>query len=713
MMAVGASLVASPASAQAANDDATMVETIVVTARKRAENLQEVPVSVTALSGADLERRGVDNAAELQYTVPNLTLSATDDLNPNFIIRGINSGARNVGFESSLGLYVDGVFLGRTSAFTQGVTDIERIEVLRGPQGTLFGKNTTSGAINIVTQRPTESVAGKLFVEAGNYGIRKTEGDLRGPIIEDKLLGKVSFFTSERDGYLKNLRSSGQGPKRLDTEEVWGGRGELLWRASEETEVSLKGDYARNSQNLADGEILVGPGAVAGPRTVDVNRPNRERRTIGGVSLTATHDMDAGQELVWISAYRKLKYGFPSADLDDTPQDLLVTNYLDDLDQYSHEVRLQSSGDGPFTYVAGLYAFRQTGNSARRATFGSDTPFEGVFLGTRTRVKTTSYAAFVNAEYEISEAWSVSGGLRYTREEKTLRFTQDGIPSFGYVDLANVRDKLTDSDLSPTLTLNYKFSDEVFGYARASRGFKSGGWNADFVVAESSAAFRPADIRFGAESMMVYELGLKSILLDGRLRLNVAAFNQSYKDVQVTQFVGGLEGYRTTNAGKARSRGAEADFELVVVPGLTVDGGVGYADAKYTDFRNATDAGDDYTGVSLGGPKFTANVGVQYRHEIGDAGHLLARLDYSYRSAAPAAPDDVESRVPRFAVVDARIGFESRVGWEAYLFAANLLDNDYVINRGTSGDLDAFGLSQINEQYGPPRTYGVRLGYRF
>jgi iron complex outermembrane receptor protein len=709
--ALAAALASAP-QAWAQDEDAATVETIVVTARKTSENLQETPLSITALTSATLEAKGIKNAADLQFTVPNLTLFTNNDFNPNFIIRGISTGARNVGFESGLGVYVDGVYMGRTSSFTQGMTDVARVEVLRGPQGTLFGKNTIAGAINIVSETATNDVQGSAFLEVGNYNSVRTEGGIRGPIVPDHLFGKISWFTSKRDGYLKNANTSGTGPKTIDDEDVKGIRGELRWAVTDNFELTLRGDYAHNDQTGEDSEILSGLGATPGDHTVDVNRPNTEKRTIQGVSLTGTYKLPGGFDLISITAQRNLEYAIPDMDLDDTPLDLLGNDYVDKLSQFSQELRLQSPRGERLTYVAGLYYFKQTGKSERSVFLGADSGAEGFTLTDHSQVETKAFAAFINGEFRFTDQLSISGGLRYTREKKTLRFAQDPIPFLPYNDVDDGRGSLEEDDLSPTVTLDYKFTPDVFGYARVSRGFKSGGWNADYYVS-ADPVFNADNIAFDSESIVVYEVGLKTVLFDGRLRFNVAVFDQEYKDIQISQFVDGLSGFRTTNAGAARSRGFEVDFNLVPVRGLTIDGGLGYADAEYTDYRNATDAGDDFTGLPLQGPKWTANLGVQYRHPVSDIGHVVVRGDYAYRSSSPTEPTDPNSGLDGFSVVNARIGFEAEKGWSAYLFANNLFDKVYAFNHYTSSDLSIIGQSQIAEDYGPPRTYGVRLGYRF
>lgn len=695
-----------------AAEDGYAVETIVVTAQKTSENLQRTPLSITALTSSVLESKGVNNASDLQFTVPNLTLFKRGDLNPNFIIRGINTGARNIGFESGLGVYVDGVYMGRTSSFTQGLSDVARVEVLRGPQGTLFGKNTIAGAINIVTETPGNTPHGELFVEAGNYKLRRSEGGLRGPIIADRLYGKLSWFSSQHDGYLSNRRSAGTGPRAVGSEDAKGARGELRWEATDKLALTLRGDYAHNDQISNDSEIFSGLGATPGPRTVDVNRSNVEKRTIKGLSLTANYELPGGFELVSITARRGLRYAIPDMDLDDTSLDLLITDYDDRLNQFSQEIRLQSPRGEDFTYVAGLYYFDQDGKSDRSVLLGADSGLSGLALRAQSRVDTRSFAAFVSGTYRFTDALSVTAGLRYTREKKKLQFSQQGVPFLPYNNIVDARDRIADDDVSPTLTIDYRFTPDVFGYARVSRGFKSGGWNADFV-ASSAPIFSADSIQFGSERIVVYEAGLKTMLFDRRLRFNAAVFEQRYNDIQVTQFVGGAAGFRTTNAGAARSRGVELDFNAVPLTGLTLDGGLGYSDAVYTDFRNATAAGDDFTGASLGGPKWTANLGGEYRLPITSAGDMILRADYAYRSASPASPTDRESRLKGFSVVNLRVGFEAGQGWSIFAFANNLFDDTYVISRGRSSDLDIIGQTQIREDYGAPRTYGVRLGYRF
>jgi iron complex outermembrane recepter protein len=747
-----------------ADDAPSALDEIVVTAQRRPERLLEVPISLTAMTAAQLADRGVDNVRDLQFFVPNFTTYSQINFHPNFLVRGFDSQASNIGFESGLGIYVDGVFMGRPEALTQELADVARVEVLRGPQGTLFGKNTTLGAINVTTIRPGDTMEGSASVELGNYNLVSGSAYIAGPLVANSLYGKISGFIVDHSGYVNNV--SGGSPSRLLDEGSEGGRAELRFTPTSTLDIALRGDWSQTRTHPLDLQITDTPagGNPIGipldniensPRTVAINAPNRDDREIGGVSLTATYAPTNGYELTSISAARTLGYRVTGQDADATPHDYLTVTYYDRLSQFTQELRLTSPSSQPLKYVVGAFYFYQAAKSNREFDLGPDfISLAGSVFGapaflltppsiaTQAEVDTRSVAGYANGSYDVTEQFSVLAGIRYTHETKGLTAAQQVIPLFGlpgilgpnpvFVNLPTSTDHLSENDWSPTAGVSYKFSPDAQMYLRYSKGFKSGGWNATLFPAaigidpaNPNGAFNPADLQlnrvsFKPESIENYELGAKSEWLEHRVSVNVAIFQENYKDIQVSQFVGGNIGYITQNAGLARSRGFELEVATRPIAGLDLGGSVGYADAHYLRYTNGCGAGCNLDGFRLNSPKLTLAAYSQYRHALSQGLDWTVRGDYSYRSDTPgtvinpmSATNVYPYRLSGFGTLDGRVGLESKAGWQLYAWSKNLTNRNYLVDRDAYTNLAILAVTQEGVLYGPPRTFGVQAEYRF
>lgn len=779
-----ATLYFGPANAQTVDpdDQATTVDEIIVTAQKRAENILDVPISITAFNEETLENKGLQSVGDLAITTPNLVYDNTSSIDPNIRVRGISSAARNIGFESGLGLYVDGVFVGRSFAFNQSLEDIERVEVLRGPQGTLYGKNTTIGALNLITRRPGDVVEGAVFAEGGEDGYGRLAAYLAGPLIEGVLGAKVSGFTATRDGLWDNLNSTGLGFDRYRSSDEQGLRGELRWRPSADIDIALRADWSEYEEQLEFGEVeraFCAPsipanaclanalppaalGVTGQRRVVDYDRQALLERELQGVSLTGSFDIWGGHDLTYVGALRSTEAHQTNLDVDASPLDILWVDYVDGLELTSHELRLTSPQDQRFTYILGAFLYDQSADTDRSTLFGQDTnrflfgslglaeAFAPAFpFATRTvgRIETESFAAFASGEFDVTDTLTLTGGLRYTNEEKTLTASQNGGAIIGAIlslptpfaagllpgvlpAVAPFADKRSDSDVSPTIGLNWKPNDDTLVYGRFARGFKSGGWSLDFVSfgqtlqSDATAAtfdpllpVRMADlstIDFEPEQLDTFEVGVKTVLFDRRLQLTAAAFFIDYSDIQVLQFViGAGNGYVPANA-QAESKGLEVEFVWRPAASWTIDGGIGYSDAKYTDYPTPVPGIANAAGTALVAPDLTANLGVQYERRLGDmpAG-LIARLDWYRQGETPAAVGDPYSVLPSFDLFNARLGIQADAGWEAYVFANNLLDSDHDVGRSTSTRFEYINVRQELRNTADPRQVGVRVAYRF
>lgn len=693
---------------------------IVVTAERRSENLQDVPISITVVSGEELAALGVLNARDLPLAVPNLAYYNNTNTSPNIIVRGISSDAPNVGFDSSLGVYIDGVFMGRTSAFTTSLFDAQQVEVLRGPQGTLFGKNTTSGAISIETRQAGPQEQGDVSVEAGNYGAIRESVLLSGPITEN-WFGKIAAFDSKRDGYVRN---EGPGPSTFSGEDSKGAAAQLRYRPNDAWDISLRGDFEWDKTRDLDWKVVgttdpngapilgTGLGYVPGNLNVDLNSPGLERREVGGMSLTVVHGTEAVGQLTSISAYRRLQLVVDDEDIDESPLDLLTQGGPETLDQVSQELRYATPSGKDVSGVVGLYYFHQRLGESSAIGTGTDFPLPGQSLTTTAHILTSSYAAFGNVEYRFAPKWSVTAGARFTHERKELNFSQAGLTELGFPDVPPSAGSLSNSDVSPTVGLNFKPDEAWLLYLRVTEGYKSGGWNAELVTSTPNGTpFAVPDIVFRPEHIINYEAGSKATFFDGHARVNFAVFDEEYRDIQVTQFI--VDEYITTNAGLARSRGFELESTANVLGGLDASLGVGYADAKYIQFLNSAGPGTNCDGCRLNAPKLTLNSSTLYRHPLATGVDWVSEVDYIYRSSRPGDGIDPFSATGNLYSLNSHVGIELSNGFRAYLWGQNLTNKLADLQSGTITNLAALGITQLGKVYSAPRMYGIRLGYRF
>ena len=703
LASVGCAGLAIHTTASAAETITPLAE-VVVTAEKRSENLQHVPISMTVISANDLSKRGIQDLRQIENSVPNLTFTGVDtSISPAVSIRGISSDARNIGFETGVSMYVDGVYTGRPDSFSVDMLDLQQIEVLRGPQGTLFGKNTTAGAINITTRAPSDTPRGSAELIYGNYNAVIARGSISGPIVSGVLDGQVGGFYRSHDGYEKNLANS----DRYYAEGLEGGQGKLRFTPSASTDVTLALDGLSEHERQAVNEMTPGSfGYVPGQnaRDVNVDAPVFEDRQIFGVSLTGNHRFQNGSTLTSITAYRLANTHFLSDD-DGSPEPFLTSDFLDKEHQVSQELRFASPSQGRFRYVVGLFYYDESINTGRASIIPPDTLVGpvGIAVTLSGHVHTQSYAAFGQADYDITPALTLTAGLRYTYEDKSMNMNLVGSPAFNIIDLVTSQ-SLSDSNWSPMVNLALRLPNGVNLYAKMSQGFKSGGFNLDYVAS--------SQLRFKPETVTSYEVGAKTELND-RVRLNAAAFYMDYNNLQVSSFEQ-FSGFVISNAATAHIWGLELDGQLKLFPGFQLDGGIGYLNATFSSYPNGGGLGIDYTGNQLPiAPHWTANIGAEYRHSVGEWGSAYGRVSYAYRDGYYTdASNDPTTLLASHGLVDARIGFESRDGhWTVELWGKNLADTLYANDRGTPilGGL----LGQHFVSYGPPRTFGVRLATQF
>ena len=662
---------AQPAATRSSSDArATVLESVLVTARRREENLQSVPAAVSVVSGDLLDSSYTVNTQQLSQLVPALYYNSANPRNTAYTIRGLGSNtlsisAANDGIEPGVGFYVDQVYHGRPATASFDFTDIERVEVLRGPQGTLFGKNTTAGAIHIISREPTFEPEGNFEVSYGDEDFVQAKGGISGPLFKDVVAGRLAAQITQRDGLLTNV-NTGEKLNELDNYAV---RGQLLFARTDNLRLRLIGDVSDlDSACCTQGFLRVGqslrrparqfPGLAAGlgyeppsrdvfDRLSDIDTALRINTQDGGVSLIA--DWNLGRTtLTSVTAWRYWDWDV-SNDRDYTGIPIqLVQRIPSRQDQYSQEFRLASNGDTRLGYVAGLYYYSQEISGRPTSIYGPEAAYwllsqanftvpiprnllDGYGQEGNSRFEMKSYAAFGEVNYDFTERLTATLGLRYTFEDKEGTYATQ---VFGGLDLTGLppataaelnRAKLsifrpqnysvTDDggSLSGRANLAYSFTDDLMSYVSYAYGYKSGGLNMSGLPLDALNQPTLATAVIEDEKNTTYELGLKYTMFDSRATLNLAGYWTVVEDYQAN-VVSSLEtaAIRSypANIPEVRVRGVEADFAALLFVGFTVRASAAYADGENTDYRagpcplevqTAATVACDLTGVPLAG----------------------------------------------------------------------------------------------------------------
>lgn len=733
-------LSALPAQAQQQEGADSLLEEIVVTARKRAETVQEIPLALSAIDSQALERNGINGLADLPAHVPSLTLYAARGTSSTATayIRGVGQSDPLWGVEPGVGIYLDDVYLARPQAALLDMLDVERVEVLRGPQGTLYGRNTIGGAIKYITRKPSEEFTGQFDLAAGSYDQRDLRLALSGPLTES-LLASVAFGSFNRDGYGENLDTGADvSDKNLDTL-----RANITWLASDKVSVALAGDLTRDRSEVRGAQrMLVNPlelyfeGAAPLPVSedrYDVNNgfDNQNNDTDSrGVSLTVGYDGEGAWSGKSITAWRKGDTdGAIDFDLGPYPIADVDAIYFDE--QLSQEFQLNYDADA-LQAVLGLYLMQAEAGGQVRNRFGI--PFAALGLAPPTlipgpiynvygasggQVDTESIALYGDFSWQFASDWTLSAGLRLSRERKEADvlnqgFTDDSFSTPSGAVTADFTNDETWTDASPRLSLDYQVSEDLLTYASVSKGFKSGGFNvrANTVqVPSSGEAYDP-------ESVLSYELGVKTTLAD-QLLLNLALFYSDYRDIQLSIFTGvdtNNDGTNDaffgdfTNAGRGRIQGAELEFSWSAGEVFSLNGNLAYLDASYQEYlTGGVDVADerDFTDV----PELAWALHAQWHWQLGELGVLDANIGYSWRDEVQPVTNQSDILLQdAYGVWNAKVQLTGEGGWSLALEGKNLADEEY---RTTGYDLRDAGFPVVTGYYGDPRTVTLRLGYRF
>ncbi|MCT0594152.1 TonB-dependent receptor [Pseudomonas aeruginosa] len=767
LLALGGALPASAADAPAPAEEApplassvpdkadTALGKVTVTARRREEDSQKVPTPITVLGGETLEAQRISRVQDLQQVLPSVNVAYIHARQSSVAVRGIGNNPASDGLEGSAGIYLDNVYLGRLGMAVFDLLDIEQLELLRGPQGTLFGKNTTAGVLNISTRAPTFTAERTVEVSGGQDGYFQGRGTVSGPLGET-LAGRLSAYRTRDDGYIKNIHDDNY----LNGGERQGARGQLLFEPNEDFSLRWIADY--NEEDSSNGSMvvygaaerfwqraaLVGASPLRDPQRRKVNINGRQHVSVhqGGSSLEANWNLAGGYRLTSISAYRY--WHFTPANDEQLNVSAINDTGVEVHDrQFSQEIRLASPTGGAFDYVVGAYAFRQNLGNKTFTSYGplADLYLLGANLGALNdtyskangKIETDSFALFAQGTWHLTERLDFTAGLRGTYEEKNAkveRFAPLGGAAVGGVGAA-VRNgqlgaydsgDLSQYNFAPSalLSLSYQFSDDLLGYASLSHGEKSGGVN----LAVGSAPSAGADsLLVGPERANDAELGLKSTLFDRRLLLNANLFWTGIHGYQATtlyQAPGSTQLVQVlANAGSVRSRGLEFEATALPLRGLTLNFNGSYNDVTYLSFKDAPCPAEvstrpgapsscDLTGQRVvGASKWIANLNGEYQWRLDDRFQPYVSASYAYRSAAEGTLDNSDlSKIDGYALVNLAAGLRSDLGdgqLDTSVWLKNAFDKDYYLS----------AFASINGSYtasvGQPRTLGVSLRYDF
>ncbi|GHD20221.1 TonB-dependent receptor [Halioglobus japonicus] len=742
------------------------LEEVIVTAQKREQSMQDVPVAVTAFSAQQLEKSGVKDMFDLQVNAPSLRVGASQtSTTTTFAIRGVFTSSQNFGLEPSVGLYVDGVYRARQGSMINNLVDISSIEVLRGPQGTLFGRNTPAGAITMSTAMPDFEGTGFIEGTVGDYDLYGLSGAKSFTAIEDVLAFRVTGFGMQRDGYIDIVDG---GDDVINDRDRWGARLQALYLPTDSVTVRVIADYSEVDEtccasgsfknNFVAQDLPPGSAPVFGTdtnivniggtvvdqddfydREVAVARPPVSQNEDSGLSVQIDWETDSFT-LTSITAYREHD-SFDDADIAFTSVDGAYRINDAEQNQFTQELRIANESDR-FSYVAGLYYYEQELDNSRQTIVGSD--LSGIiglspnaFIGGDGSfdVNTqdhTSYAAFGQVDYNITDDLILTAGLRWTYEDKDLEniYTDDAPPSldfsqdnWGFYFFApltpqdDLSESFDDDRITGALKISWFMNDDVMLYASYGTGYKSGGVNADRIEEQ----FNPL---FDAEESESYEVGMKADFPEQAMRLNLAIHRTDTDDLQTSSFQGG--GFFLSNAGVAETYGLEADLYWAPTDSTTLTLGYAYNHGEYSDFENGPcwtgtpwhtgeappglneDGSCDISGGDLSGN--AENVVVLTVNQDFTLSDTMTGFIYGEYSWVDDRMTDVNNDPVKYDgdynLINVRAGLRYEP-WDAYvtLWGRNLTDEEYT---GTIADAPA-QTGRFIAYYEEPRTWGLTL----
>ena len=747
--------------------DDLVIEEIVVTAQKREQKLQDVPIAITAIGADEFEQTGSVTLSDIAQNIPSLTITQTQYESISVSLRGISSNDFGYSSEESIPVYLDGVYQGVGSAILGGLQDIARIEVLKGPQGTLFGRNAAGGAVNVTTAPVGYDFEARLNFGMGNYDLRTVKSTFNLPLIQDTLGARINVGKRDREGWQKNVVTSDRDGYAQDR---WNARIKVNWTPTDSLQFELTNDWLMEDDHPGYSTVLslgggfldiFAPGTSVNPVAFDTGSTRASsgsaaidssglgvvpdgsplehqlKRKIRGTSLKAVYELNDELTLTSITSYRELDSRVDD-DPDGTEFALQHVRSFEDTEEYNYELRLNGQ-HGILDWFLGANAYRSDTSGLTMNTYAEFTgatnigegeidgtavpqPFDEVY---RVNTKTESYGVFGDAIFSLAETVNATLGARYSRDVKS----QDILDTGAAGDFFALPNQLTDENgnldpglanlhenwdnLSLRAVVDVQMNDDLLGFFSVSQGYKSGGFNSFPLVnfepvnigggvlvrAPGFGTALPGQLEsFDEEQVINYELGLKSTLLDGSLRVNASYFYYEYDDLQV-QFLDNAGALRTDNLGEATGQGVDLDVIYLVTGNLTLSTSLAWLDTRNEEDLPAAgiSEGDDLAFA----PSFSGSVAINYLLSLGGLGDLRTNLSYSYTG------DSAEDfRDDSFELLNARITLSDIEGQVDLAFwGRNITNEDYLETGFDASDILGFNSVRRNE----PATYGIEL----
>lgn len=709
-------LACAPGHAQeiAGTGSGSQLDEIVVTAQKRAQNLQRVPIALTAISGDKLAAAAITTTIDLAAVTPGLNMVGSIGFVKPFI-RGVGNNAQGTGIETAVSIYVDGVYFASSPASLFTFTDVERVEVLKGPQGTLFGRNAIGGLIQIITKTPSQELTGEFTAGYGNYDTLTLNGYVSTGLAPNVAVSLAAQYSEQGKGFGTNFLT-GEDVNIVNHD--FSIRGKVLVDIGPDTQLTISGDYVDRDAPLFAFRPVPGftprfqsPAFIANgsPWDVNNNAPAPSALEGGGGSANFTHDFGS-VTLTSITAYRDSTFRYGN-DNDGSPLPLVQLDINLNDTQFTQELQLQAAtGSAVQWTIGGFYLSASSQADPFRVLNGGFTAPTPTSVAVRTSLLdfgTRSLAAFAQATAEVLPRTNLTLGLRYTVEERDADYTTSGLLNNGTTQLlvAPRRDEINYRRLTWRAALDHSFTDDVLGYLSYNRGFKAGGFNPANL----------ADPPYLPETLDAFEIGLKTELLDRRLRFNIAGFYYDYSNVQVFRLVSGLQSI--SNGAQAEMYGVDVDVDAIITDNLSISGGAEWLKSRFVSFPNGTLATPLPTGAfsqlpaDLSGnrtpnsPAFTGNLAFDLHGDTGIGG-LSLNVNAAYNSGFFGEADNT-LRQSSFVLLN------TTAQWTAKnerlfvrLYGKNLL-NEVITTQLFAGALNGLASFQA------PRTYGATLGVKF
>ncbi|MCP4114760.1 MAG: TonB-dependent receptor [Desulfobacteraceae bacterium] len=683
------------------------VEAITVTAQKREENMQEVPLSISVLSGVQIEDAGIRKTEDFIHHIPNLYMGSPGSHNGSswLNMRGISGIPADTSTNPAVGFYVDGVYY--SGGFSTELVDIDRIEVLRGPQGTLYGRNTEAGVIHIITKKPGDHFEGKAAVTLGNYNTQDYSVSVSGPMIQDKVYFSLAGKYLVSDGYIDNRFTGNDKSNDMDDQNIRAG---LRWTPTDTWDINFTTDFLR----YRDGYDPFGPLNDIHTTSTDF-KGNYDDQNAMGHNLKAEYTGSLFS-LTSITSLRQWDEDLAN-DMDMSSTDL--TRWYQELDfsTFSQEVRLASPEEsGAVKWLVGSYYYNEDKSVDMIYDMRQGFPAWGLppyKMLQDNDIDTSGYAFFGQATCTLFHRLDLTGGLRYDHTAKELKFKEyydQDLSMFGMTPQNIKTDEEDYNEWLPKLALDYKWSPDFMTYISYAKGFKGGGFNI-YSSSVAGTVYEP-------ECSSNYEVGLKSSWLENRLTLNMAAFYIDWKDQQVFQFIGSSD-MIISNAAESTSKGFEIELLARPVTGLELTAGFGYTNVEFDEYKKA-EYDSDMTSPTYGQktgerdlsgytnsyvPEYTYDLAIQYRSLKGFFGRLELQGvgEYWFDGENSKKQDGYE-------LVNARIGYETEL-FEVVLWGKNLFDKEYA-TLGIAPQMTTSG-NQWTGAGGDPMTFGITLSKRF